>query len=314
MEQMNKLVERVRRLTHAQKFTDSATIASQRGMQTQTLVDMFTEGQRSLHGVLYDTGSSAFIKTTTIPTLVNIATYTVPSDAFLGLNIISVEYKWGDADGEYRKLDQESIHERRSDVEGEPYTYVQINNSIILQPIPTEAKADGLRITYEFEQTTLDIRRGKVTVVDDANNPTSITVDENTQLSIALTNNVVGTYITLVDKDGIVQMKDIPVASYASGTGVITLGTFTSETSEVVEIGDYVVIGRNASTHSPFPNFCEPYLTAYVRHEILDLIAHPSVGTAATRLVVAQNTLSTIWANWQNDAMLVPEIDVDRYI
>lgn len=314
MEQMDKLVEKVRRLTHEESFADSATIASQRGIQTQTLVDLFNDGQRRLHGILYDTGSSAFIKTATIDVTSGTATYSVPSDAFLGVNVISVEYKWGDNSGEYRKLIRKSIHERESEIEGEPYRYLQINDSIILEPEPQETVTDGLRVTYEFQQRTLDVRRGKVSAVDDGGNPTSITVTDKSLLDVALANNVDGTYITVVDKDGNQQMKSIPVSSYNSGTGVITLGSFTPTAGEAVAVNDYVVIGSNASTHSPFPEFCEPYLTNYVRHEIFDLVGHPSIGTAANRLAVTEQQLNTIWAQWQNDVEVIPELDPDRWI
>lgn len=312
---MDKLLERVRRLTHEQAFTDSATLSSQRGLQTQTVVDLFNEAHQTLHGILYDTANEVYIKTATQDITSGTATYTLPSDAFLGLNIISVEYKWGTGTGEYRKLQRKSIHTRDSDDTGDPYFYIQMNNQIILEPIPDASVTDGLRITYEFKQRTLDVRRGKITAFGGTSTaPTTLTLTDKSLADVALASNVVGTYITVVDKDGAVQMKDIPVASYDSGTGIVTLGSFTATAGEAVAADDYIVIGTNASTHSPFPDFCEPYLVEYVKRNILEMNGHPALPASQQKLAQLAQQIAINWSKWHSDIEIITEIDPDRYI
>lgn len=314
MELLDKLIERVRRLTHEQKFTDSATLASQRGLQTQTFVDLFNEAHQTLHGLVYDTKAQVFIGTDTQNVTAGTATYTLPSDTFLGANVISVDYKFGDGSSEYYKLLRKTVHERDSATTGTPRYYIQYNNSIVLEPSPATSVTSGLRITYELKQRTLDVRRGLVSAVDDGSAPTSITVTSKSLLDIALASNVAGTYITIVDKDGAVQMKNIPVSSYDSSTGVITLDSFTPSSGEAVAVNDYVVIGSNASTHSPFPDFCEPYLVEYVKRSVLELNGHPALGTSENKLQQLMTQLITVWAAHHLDIDTIEEIDPDRYL
>ena len=312
---MDKIAEQIRRLTHTQSYTDSATSTAQRGVQTQTIVDLANEAHEVVHGLLFDNGTSTYVKQDLLDITANTESVTIPTDAFLGVNVLSVEWKYGSESNDYEKLKKVSEHERDTRSKGDPLTYIQRNNTLLLNPIPAAAVTNGLRVTYEYQLPTVDVRRGKISAVDDANDPTSITIAANTLATAALSDSdLVGTYITVVDKDGVQQMKNIPITAYDTGTGVITLGSFTSSASEVVAVGDYVVIGANASTHSPFPRACEPFIIEYIKRNVYDLQGDPMLTSSERKLVNLQFRLESMFAEWSSDVKYIAEIDNDRII
>lgn len=313
MERLDILVERIRRYTATQSFTDSGVLGSQIGVQTQMIVDLFNEANHALHGTIYGNAPALYIKTATIDISADTESYTLPTDAFLGVNVLSVEYKYGDGSGDYYKLRKKDIHMRDTVITGEPQYYIQHNNRILLNPIPATAKTDGIRVTYEAQQPEVDVRRGKVSAVDNATNPTSITVTGFGAATTAFEGSADPEYITVVDKDGNQQMRNIAVSAFDSGTGVFTCSV-SAEAGESVAVDDYVVIGDNSSSHFQYPDFCEAFLTTYVKFNIFELLGHPSAGTAARQLVTQEALVKDVFADFNADIMEIPEHDESRII
>src|SRR3990167_2670046 len=150
MERLDILIERVRRYTAAQSYTDAGLLSGQIGVQTQTLVDLFNEAQHALHGVIYANAPNLFVKTDTQNVVANQEAYTLPTDAFLGVNVVSVEYKYGSGSGDYLKLPKRDLHSRYTLSTSTPTGYIQHNKQILLNPLPSQAVTNGLRITYEY--------------------------------------------------------------------------------------------------------------------------------------------------------------------
>lgn len=312
MERLDILIDRVRRYTATQSYTDAASLSSQVGIQTQTLVDLFNEGQHILHGIIYADAPEMFVKTASQDIVADQESYTLPTDAFLGTNIISVEYKYSSSDNRYYKLEKASLHERHH-VSGNPNRYLQHKNAILLNPVPSTSVTDGLRITYEYRIPELDVRRGKISSVDSATNPTSITITDNAKADLMLGADAAAEYITVVDKDGNIRMDEIAVSAYDSSTGVITCSV-SAGASESIAADDYVVIGKRATTHSEMPDFCEAFLTKYVEHGILELLGHPGASNAGIRLAQLQAQISDVFADFNADITRIPELDSDRII
>lgn len=313
MERLDILVERIRRYTATQSFTDAGALGSQVGVQTQMIVDLFNEANHALHGIIYGNAPALYIKTATIDIASDTEEYTLPTDAFLGVNVLSVEYKYGDGSGDYYKIRKRDIHMRDTVITGEPQYYIQHNNRILLNPIPSTTKTAGIRVTYESQQPEVDVRRGTITAVDNATNPTSITIGTKSQADIAFAAGAAPEYITVVDKDGAQQMRNIAVSAYNSGTGVLTVSV-SADAGESVSVGDYVVVGDNSSSHFQYPDFCEAFLTTYVKHSIFELLGHPSAATAARQLVSHQSLIMDVFADFNADIMEIPEHDESRII
>lgn len=311
-ERTDRLVDQIRRRTYNQSFTDSATLSAQRGVQTQTIVEYLNEAQRTLRGLIYSVAPQVFIKTGNISTVVDQEAYSLPTDSFLGGQVLNVEYKYSDSDNDYRKLKQKTVHSRNSRSTGDPQTYIHFYNTILLNPIPSTARTNGIRVTYEFQIPDLDVRRAKVSSVDDGSNPTSITVTDNTFLDLAFGGSNDPEYISVVDKDGVQQMVDIPVTSYNSSSGVLTLGSFTPDSGEEIAANDYIVIGHNASTHSSFPDVCESYLVEYVRRELLEHKGHPLSRDASVKLQSLADQIVDMFADYNTDIYRILELDPER--
>lgn len=312
VERADRMVDIIRRRTHSTSFTDSATGSSQRGVQTETIIEFLNEAQDTCHSIVYGLAPHVFIKVGTIDTVADQEAYNLPADSFLGGGVANVEYKFGSGSGDYKKLTQKSIHKRDTNVTGTPSTYIHVNGQIFLNPIPSTATTNGIRLTYEFQLPRLDVRRGKVSAVDDGSAPTSITVTDKSFMDIAFGGSNDPEYITVVDGDGVQQMKSIPVTSYDSSTGILTLGSFTPSSGEVVAVNDYVVIGGNASTHSSLPSVCQHYLAEYARYCVLDLKGNPQAIMALDKVSKLEEKVVDIFSDFNTDIYPIDEIDPDR--
>lgn len=311
MKRLDELIEKVRRYTGTQSYTDAASLNSQIGLQTQTLVDLFNEAVHTLHGLLYSNASAVYLTSSTQDITAGTEAYTIPSDAFLDLNIVSVEYKLGGDSNDYVKLERRDIHMRDTSSNGTPSFYVQQGNQILLNPIPATSITNGLRLTYEARKPDVDVRRGKVSAVDSGSNPTSITITNTTHADIAFAASAAPEKITVVDSNGNIQMKNITVSSYSSG--VLTVSASPSS-GEAVAVNDYVVIGDHASSHPDFPDFMEHFLTEYVKHAIYDMLGHPSVNVSAQKLQQIGAQIADVWSDHNADIMKIQLFDSDRII
>lgn len=326
MDRLDVLIQKVRRRTHTLSYTDSATETSQRGLQTQEIVELFNEAQRVAHGIIYANAPSVFIKTSTIDLVADQEAYTLASDSFLNVNVINVEYKYGSGSGDYSRLQKRNIHQRNSAYSGAPNIYIPLHNTILVNPVPSSALTAGLRVTYEFKLPALDVRRGKISSFGGSSTaPTSITLSSGSQNladvifaeleDAGVGGDLAGIYITVVDKDGNQQMANIPVTDYDSSTRVITLGSFTASSGEEIAADDWIVIGKDSSTHSSLPDFAEQFVTEYVRHAVLEARGNVSEARVAERrLAELGQQLADVMADANYDITYIPETDADRML
>lgn len=70
-------------------------------------------------------------------------------------------------------------------------------------------------------------------------------------------------YFCIVDKDGGIIDQEMDIVSYVPATGVLT----TSSTV-TAGAGDYIVLGRVATTNSALPDACEKYMMMYVERMV----------------------------------------------
>lgn len=298
MRRLDLLVEKVRRYTSTQSYTDAAALGSQIGLQTQTIVDLFNEAQYALHGLIYSNAPEVFVTTNTQNVTADTEAYAIPSDSFLNVNIISVEYKLGSGTNDFYKLRRRNLHERDTTTTGTPAFYIQHENEILLNPIPSQAVTNGLRITYEYQLPELDVRRGKVS----STTSTTIVMTSADNADIAFGASAMPEYVSVVDKDGNIQQKNISVTSYDSSTDTITVST--NPTS--VSANDYVVIGDNATTHSFLPDFCENFLVYYVTTAVMQQMGHPSTAAFEARLREFGAQVADVYSDYHTDIVNIP--------
>jgi hypothetical protein len=199
-----------------------------------------------------------------------VSTYSIPVDCYLGSKIKILEYSCNGDPVNYYVLDKGVSRERCNAAIGATQFYIREGSNVILNPPPISGAA--LRFTYFQKLPFLDLRRGKVLSValDNVGQTiTSLVLDVGTITPddmLAIANNG---YMTVVDKDGIVQMNQIPIASIDTDTGVVTLdGPFTFSSGQTISVGNWVCIGKNSTTHSQLDDSCERYLIAHCNWKI----------------------------------------------
>jgi len=182
--------------------------------------------------------------------------YDLPANFLETGGVISVEYTvngYNSADPAWIPLKELTELERGSGTRVDvPTGYIVMGRQLWIRSIPSVSKTNALRVVYTKQLTTLDVRRGTVSAVtlnSGASSITSLTITPSTATDPDEFSS--NEYICVVDADGVQKMKGIKITgAYNSGTGAITIRSgFTYASGETIAVGDYIVFGRDASTH-----------------------------------------------------------------
>jgi hypothetical protein len=248
--------------------TDNEDYSGTNGIPDITFVEHFNDAQYRLQSLISAQYPQVFRRTKEMQIITNEDTYTINDNVLLGNRILSVEYTPTGDRRDYRALRQGTIHERNSDTAPEPSFYIHAHNSIILCPIPLAA-IGKIRVTYEYSVLAVGTRVGRVTAYD---GPPLHGVDYDQGTPDVQTINA-GEYVSIVDMFGNVKASALPVIApgTAADSGVLLFDNIHElSTGESITSGDYVVIGKYASTHNVFPREAEACLRKYVEAMILD--------------------------------------------
>lgn len=266
------LVDQVRRAT------DNEDVTSTTGISDEEVVQYINDAQDKLQALISDQHADAFLAQGTIDLVASTEAYSLPSDIYLDNRIVMVEYKYGGGSGDYLKLRQRTLDYRYTVSEGDPSYYIRRAGQILVNPIPSKSTTDGIRLTYQKKLKDLDIRRAKITSASltgttldtiTLNLTSSLTKDGGLQASGESVFNSVD-YISVVDRDGAKVLEEIPIDSYDESTGVITVTSgFTTTVLAAAFVDQYIVAGKNATTHSELPDMCERFLIAYAAWKLL---------------------------------------------
>lgn len=264
MRRVELLIAQSRRATESENFSEDT------GIPDAEFLQYLNDAQDRVYGKILSVFPSCYMDEKIVSVVYNQEAYDLPEDAFLGSRTETIEYSSTGQEADYRLLRKVRIRERYNGNAGTPDEYVRRGKQILLQPKPADSSAT-LRINYYKKLPTLDKRRAQVldvTLVDDEItvlhlDPTLLTQDDIDDIQLY-------SYITIVDKDGVIQMKNIPVSSVDGTTGLVTLdGAFHFEEGETIAVGNWVCVGQYSTTHSQLDDSCERYLIAHTDWKIL---------------------------------------------
>jgi len=303
MRKLETLITASRRATENQEYTDTA------GIQDEEFIQYFNDGQEEIHTLINGTFPHVLMKIKEINLTSGIEAYSIPSDVFMGTRIDTIEFTQSGAPQNYYPLKKGSVKERLSGIQTDPSFYIRNGSQIFLQPKP-QSSGSKLRLTYQRTIPKLDIQRATVE---------SVTLDlvNNTILSLTLDDSVFmdtnalleENYVTVVDKNGVVKMRNIPVTAISS-SGVVTVDpAFVFEAGETINAGDSVCRGKYASNFSELPDLCEKYLLEYCNTRILMRDSNSDADTVGQLLLKVQATLQAAFAEPDNDPDYVPVLD-----
>jgi hypothetical protein len=191
--------------------------------------------------------------------------YTVPSDIWARHRIRQVDYSPTGNARDYYKLAFRELSERRT-VSGTPSAYSLANNTMYVNPYPATG---SFRVAYDPLIAAMDKRRAKVASFTTGSGAitalTLTTAAPFTQADFDLADE-----LTVVDAQGTIKMAGIPYTAVSAG-GVVSIlgGTYTYATGSAIAADDWVVLGKNASSHCELPDQCQDFVLTYASRRVL---------------------------------------------
>ena len=251
-------------ITVIRRQSENVQIDPDDGIEDEEVLQFMNDGQERLESAIIRTHEKSFAEDSFTDLQNGTEIYTLPFGTYINHNIIAVEYSFTGQASDYIPLRRGKLIERTS-FRGFPTVYIPRKREIIVNPIPDRSITNGLRITANPKHPRMDKRRGIVTAVTLVGSAVTSLVVDATSGTVPYDPSDFEEYdrISVVDVDGVQQMRNIPIDN-ADSDGTLTVrSSFTFETGETIAVGDYVVLGENATTHLQMPQICEKYLIEY---------------------------------------------------
>lgn len=305
MKRVDLLISEARENTSTEEFT------SETGVQDSKFLRALNDGQDRIQSLILNEYPSLFQKETVKIATVNSPFIDTPSDLFLDSRIEVVEYSPTGSTNDFYKLSEKRADERVNGASsGNPSTYIRQSRRLIIQPPPSQA--GSVRITHQKAFPRLDKRRGRVSSVtlDTVNRTISNLVLDTSILTsddVTYMNQI--EYLTVVSKNGTIKMQGIPITEVNSSTGVVTVETFTYDADETIAVGDYVVAGAYATTHSELPDICERYLLRFTEFRILKGDSSSDANLEDKEIKEMEMDIVASYSKASNDVQGIPILD-----
>jgi len=302
MRRVDLLITASRRATENQEFTATA------GIQDIEFLQYLNDGQEEIHSILQGTFPSILTAYKTEQLTQGQEAYSMPRDLYLGTRIDQIEYSCSGTPDSYYSLKKGSIKERLNTQAGNPAFYIRRGNEILVQPRPQQAGI--MRWSYQKAIPKLDTRRGTVSTVALIGNSVSSLI-LNASVFLDADPILDEQFMTVVDKNGVIKMRSIPVTAIDTTTGVVTIdSSFVFESGETIIAGDYVCAGEFASTNSQLPEVCEKYLLEYCNTRILMRDSQTDSAQIIQIMTKVEQTLRLAFAEPDGDPDRIPLLDV----
>jgi hypothetical protein len=300
-------------ILQARRMTNNETFSSEEGIGNEELLAYLNNGQDRLFRRIVAVHPKLFIKEKTISAVMNQESYNLPDDVLHWNAITSIEYSYTGLDRDYSPLRKGTITDRSPDSEGVPSRYIMRSGKFLASPIPNNS-AGSFRVSYVRRIQKLDLRRGRVlTVTLDTTNKqvTALTLDVG-QIDYDFEKIQENDYLCVVDRNGEIQMADVLFDSLDEDTGAITVSSdFVYQTGETIAVGDYIVLGKNTSTHSELSDDCDGYLEEYVSKKINHRDSSDDFAVSDKELKGMEDDIVDSFSEVEQDVTFIPEINED---
>ncbi len=289
-------------IDESRRETNNVTFSSDSGINDEEALKFANDGQDRIFSLILSKTPDLFQEEEEQTVVANQEAYPINDLAVLGSRVEKVEYSPNSLPQNYYMVRQGKLAERVGGLSGRPEFYIRRSNTILLQPKPQSSGL--LRITFQKRIPRLDKRRAQVSSVTlGVDTITSLVIDTTTFNSEDETILENEAFITIVDKDGAVKMRGIPITDVDSNTGVISVDTFTFDSGETIAVGDWVVKGKYSTTHSELPEECEHYLTQYMNWRFFKEDSSQDAEEAAVELQMKEEQILLAFSE--------PDTDID---
>lgn len=260
MRYISELIRQVRNDSSFKLFTSGT------GIQDIEIVDLLNHGQTiAVSKITQASGAQApFQKEVIISVSGGVSNYFTKGLLLHNLKVIDVQFK---AESSQKFLDLEKSTIREIGKAGAPKYQWALQNGDIVVEVPESVVISELKIIYENKPLALAQRAGIIISGSGKDGQLlAMNINYMTNFSDANFNADIDRYVCVVDKDGKLLMRNIPYKNISSG--VFALDAFAYETGETADIGDYVVIGKDSSTHTSLGSEFEVYLVYFVVEQL----------------------------------------------
>lgn len=309
-QRIDLLINKVRRETANEDYGANS------GISDTQIVSYFNDALHMLEREINNTHASQFKKEAFIDLVANQEKYDLPDDYLASGGVVSVEYAFGDPSStnpDWQPLRRITDLERSRGTSGEiPSAFQVVNRQLWIKSIPSTAKTNGLRVVYIKALSRFDVRRGKIDVVT-LNSGASTITDLEVVLSTVTDPNEynLNEACCVVDADGVIQMKNIKLdGSLNTSTGDVPVRSdFVYESGETIAANNYIVFGKNASTHQlDLDESVESFLTSYVCWKVMSQDSNTEAADKASEMSAVAKSIMAAYSRSNEDIVLIPEI------
>lgn len=304
------MIRQVREETGNQSYGPSA------GISDTQIVSFFNDALNFIELGITSLHARKFNAETFIDLVAGTEKYDLPADFLNSGGVISVEYALGDpnsSDAQWIPLKEVTDLERARGLRSNtPDSYAVVNNQLWIKPVPSVNKTDALRINYVKKLSRFSTRRGKIDAATlDTGNRTITALEVITNTVTDPNEYNLNEYISVVDADGNIKMKAIKIdGSLNTSTGAVPVRSdFVYESGETIAVNNYVVFGRNASTHQlDLGEEVEPFLRTYAAWKIMRMDSNTDSQEQSNELSAMRDNILGAYAKPNENIILVPEI------
>jgi hypothetical protein len=311
MRRVELLIADSRRATENIDYSDTA------GIQDSEFIRYLNDAQDRVFTAILSTHPDVFLYEKEVTVTNGVEQMDIPTDAYMKAKLKQVDYSPTGAARDYYELAKGSLKERLNTYPNEPSFYIRRNDKILIQP-PPPTSSGKIRFSYFRALPKLNNRVGQidsVTLNTGTSEITAITIDITSITTDNITLIESLGYMTLVNKDGVIQMKGIPVSNIDSTTGIVTLdGAFTYESGETAAAENWVVPGEYHTSHSMLDDSCERYLLAHCDWKILKRDSSNDSVEQGRELDAMLTEIVTAYKDIDEDVDYVPIIDTSFLI
>lgn len=310
MRRIELLIDDSRKETENVEFTDDA------GITDEEFIRWANDAQNRLQSGITQKNEKIFTKEFFFNTVARQERYTLPDDILYENKVSNVELSTNGNTDDYFPIDQATIKERNTISRGTPNYYIRLSGQILLNPVPDSA-INKVRLLYINRINRLDKRRALIDSVTTLGTQiTSLTLDTTQLIDKAALDREVR--FSVVNEDGVTQMRRVKFTNIDDTTGVVTIDpafNFKNDENEVetISAGDYLVGGGFSTNKSELPFSIERYLLAYMNWKAFKRDSSADSQEAQVELLAIEDDIIQSFSDVDDDIQGIP-ITSHRFI
>ncbi len=307
MRYIGELVKRVRNDSNFNLYVPNGT-----GVQSHEIVNLLNDAQGIALAKITTTAHSIapFQSEAIVSVVQGTETYNVRGVLLHDIKIIDVQYRSSEQ-FRFRDLTKTSIGEINK-AGSLAYKWALQNGAVVID-VPEEENVSELKVIYEDRPPRLGLRAGLITEGTGKDGYLlTMKISYLNDFADKDFNADIDRYFSVVDKDGNILMRNIPFKSISSGT--FSLDPYNYQEGESCDIGDYIVLGRDTSTHFKLGEVFVTYLVNYAVEKLTSSKGASEAKIEALRRTTSEslNVLVDSYLSGDKDAT-DPNIDLSDF-